>query len=136
MTPGEPLFCNACGRSFDVKLCPRRHANARTAEACSQCGSRDLSTPQPRRPGWAPALGFIVAALPGIFLGVASLAIALAAVIAIIQRPDMIVELVILCIPFSILWWAWSQVPQWFRTQVYKLLRRNRDGGPRGGEHQ
>jgi len=134
MTPGEPLFCNSCGRSYDVKLCPRRHANIRTAEACSQCGSRDLSTPQPRRPRWAPVLGFLVAAIPGIFLGVASLAIALAAVIAILRRPDMIVALALLTIPFGILWWAWSQIPQWFRTQLYKLLRRNRDGGRHEGD--
>src|SRR6267378_3273322 len=47
-TGGEPLFCNSCGRSYDVKLCPRLHVNPRLAEACSQCGTRDLSTPQPK----------------------------------------------------------------------------------------
>jgi len=49
-TGGEPLFCNSCGRSYDVKLCPKLHVNPRIAEACSQCGSRDLSVPQPRVP--------------------------------------------------------------------------------------
>ena len=134
ITPGEPLFCNSCGRSYDVKLCPRRHANPRTAEACSQCGSRDLSTPQPRRPGWAPILGFIVSIVPGFFLGIASVAVVLAATIAIVQRPDMIVALALLTIPFGILWWAWSQIPQWFRSALYKMLRRKRDGGQRGGD--
>jgi len=134
ITPGQPLFCNSCGRSYDVKLCPRRHANPRTAEACSQCGSRDLSTPQPRRPGWAPILGFLVSAIPGILLGTATVAVVLAAAIAIIQRPDMIVSLVILTVPFSICWWAWSQLPQWFRSALYKMLRRKRDGGQHGGE--
>ena len=42
MTAGEPLFCHFCGRTYDVKLCPRRHANPRVAEVCSQCGSREL----------------------------------------------------------------------------------------------
>jgi hypothetical protein len=132
MTPGEPLFCNVCGRSYDVKLCPRRHRNPRTAEACSQCGSRDLSIPQPRRPLWAPVLAAVVSAIPGALLGLATLAVLLSALVAIFQRPDMIVSLAILAIPFGILWWMWSQIPAWFRAQVYKLLKRRRtrrDGG-------
>jgi hypothetical protein len=132
ITPGTPLFCNFCGRSYDVKLCPRRHVNPRTAEACSQCGSGDLSTPQPRRPFWAPLLGFALWVVPGGLLGLASFAVLLAAIVAIIQRPDMIVALVLLTIPFGILWWMWSQIPAWFRTQVYKFLkgrRERREGG-------
>jgi hypothetical protein len=50
LTAGEPLYCNHCGRSYDVKLCPRHHQNPRGAEGCSQCGSRELSTPQPKLP--------------------------------------------------------------------------------------
>ena len=50
MTAGEPLFCNFCGRSYDLKLCPHRHPNPRNAEICSECGSRDLSTPHPHVP--------------------------------------------------------------------------------------
>jgi hypothetical protein len=49
-TGGEPRFCNFCGRSYDMKLCPKLHVNPRLAEACSQCGTRDLSTPQPKVP--------------------------------------------------------------------------------------
>jgi hypothetical protein len=70
--------------------------------------------------------------VPGAFLGLASIAVLLAAMIAILQRPDMIVALALLTIPFGILWWMWSQVPAWFRTQIYKLLKRRRerhDGG-------
>lgn len=134
LTPGEPLFCNSCGRSYDVKLCPRRHRNPRTAEACSQCGSRDLSTPQPRRPGWTPIVGFLLSVVPGIFLGTASIVVALAAVIAILQRPDMIVALALLMIPFGILWWMWSQIPQVFRSAIYRLLKRRRDRRNDGGD--
>ena len=53
MTGGEPRYCQFCGRTYDVKLCPRRHENPRFAEVCSQCGSRELSTPQPKvSPVW------------------------------------------------------------------------------------
>ena len=127
ITPGEPLYCNFCGRSYDVKLCPRRHVNPRRAEACSQCGSRDLSTPQPRRPVWVPPLGFLLSWVPGAFLSFASVVVLLAAIIGILQRPDMIVSLILLTIPFGILWAMWSELPAWFRTWVYKLLKRRRD---------
>jgi|HubBroStandDraft_6_1064221.scaffolds.fasta_scaffold951021_2 hypothetical protein len=48
LTAGKPLYCNFCGRSYGVKLCPRGHANPRAAEACSECGSTELSMPSPR----------------------------------------------------------------------------------------
>jgi predicted amidophosphoribosyltransferase len=50
LTAGQPLFCNYCGRSYDVKLCPRMHRNPRAAQACSECGSKELSSPQPKIP--------------------------------------------------------------------------------------
>src|SRR5215472_12922424 len=86
ITPGAPLFCNYCGRSYDVKLCPRRHANPRTAEACSQCGSRDLSTPQPRRPIWVAPLGFLLSFVPGVFLTIISVLSFFATIAALLQH--------------------------------------------------
>ncbi len=50
LTLGEPVFCNFCGSTYSVKLCGRLHPNPRSAQACSQCGSRDFSTPQPKIP--------------------------------------------------------------------------------------
>jgi len=44
-TAGQPAYCQFCARSYGVKLCPRGHKNPRAANACSECGSRDLSTP-------------------------------------------------------------------------------------------
>lgn len=134
ITPGAPLFCNYCGRSYDVKLCPRRHVNPRTAEACSQCGSRDLSIPQPRRPAWAPLVEFLLWALPGGFLTIASVVVLLAVIAAILQHPEKIVVLVLLAVPFGILWSLWSEIPSWFRTFLYRLLKRRRDWRERGGD--
>jgi RNA polymerase subunit RPABC4/transcription elongation factor Spt4 len=134
ITPGEPLFCNVCGSSYDWKLCPRRHKNPRTAEACSQCGSRDLSTPQPRHPIWVTPLGFLVSVVPGVFLTIASVIVLLAAIIAVLKQPGMIVVLILLAIPFGILWAMWTELPAWFRTWVYRLLKRRREQHDDGGE--
>src|SRR5690242_1556016 len=50
LTTGNPLFCTFCGSTYDVKLCARMHPNPRHAVVCPQCGSRDMTTPQPRIP--------------------------------------------------------------------------------------
>ena len=73
MTDGEPLFCNHCGRSYDVKLCPRLHANPRGAEVCARCGSRELSTPQPKIPMIWRLLAIMVRLGIGLVLFAASL---------------------------------------------------------------
>ena len=65
MTAGEPLFCNFCGRSYELKLCPHRHPNPRNAEICSQCGSRDLSTPHPHVALWLAVAIKVLTGLPG-----------------------------------------------------------------------
>lgn len=48
ITAGRPPYCNFCGRSYGVKLCPKAHKNPRAANACSTCGSHELSTPAPQ----------------------------------------------------------------------------------------
>lgn len=46
--PGRPTYCAFCGRSFDVRLCPRGHRNPRGATFCAECGSGELSVATPR----------------------------------------------------------------------------------------
>src|SRR2546427_9169501 len=77
LTMGKPLFCNRCGRSFDVRLCPRLHPNPRHAEVCSQCGSSELSTPQPKVSIWWRVLAFLIRVLIGTFLTVLSILVLL-----------------------------------------------------------
>lgn len=40
-------YCSHCGRSFNVRICPRGHINPRGVSFCTECGSADLSTPGP-----------------------------------------------------------------------------------------
>jgi len=88
ITAGEPLFCNFCGRSYDSKLCPHRHPNPRSAEICSQCGSRDLSTPHPRMSVWLVPLLALLTALPGLLLLAITVSFALAFVQALVSSPS------------------------------------------------
>src|SRR5438876_9237400 len=73
VTVGEPLFCNFCGRSYDIKLCPKLHANPRGTRVCSKCGSAELSTPQPPVPFWARILLFLIILILGILLSLISI---------------------------------------------------------------
>ncbi len=127
ITAGEPLFCNQCGRSFNVKLCPRLHPNPRNAEVCSQCGSRDLSTPQPKVPLWSRILVFLLSLVPGFILTILSVAVVVLLLKAIFQSPRMLFAIVLLAIAAGILSWIWSELPLWFRKAVYRLIKRKRD---------
>jgi hypothetical protein len=83
---------------------------------------------------WVPPLGFLLSVIPGAFLSIASVVVLVAAIIAILQRPDMIVALVLLAIPFGILWGIWTQIPSWFRTWIYRLIKRRRERHDGGSE--
>ncbi len=120
MTAGKPLFCSSCGRSYDVKLCPRLHVSPRYVEVCSQCGSRELSTPQPKVSFWWRVAEFLAKVVVGIFL----LYVSLAALVAALQRPEVQSGLIGLAIVFGLFWWLWSELPEWFRKLVRRRLKR------------
>jgi uncharacterized membrane protein YvbJ len=126
MTAGEPLFCSSCGRTYDVKLCPRLHANSRHAEVCSQCGSRELSTPQPRVSVWWKVLEFIAEIVFGVLL----VYLTLSGAVALLKTPEFQTALFLFAILIGLLWWLWSLVPEWFR----KLVRRSHSRKERGHE--
>jgi RNA polymerase subunit RPABC4/transcription elongation factor Spt4 len=134
ITPGDPLFCNYCARSYDIKLCPRMHPNPRRAEVCSRCGSRDFSTPQPVRPVWAPALEFLLSAIPGVLLVVGSVSLILFFVVQVLSSPGAFLSFLLLGSALAILWSMWSQIPAWFRRAIYSPLKRIRGDGGRGGD--
>jgi hypothetical protein len=43
MWPHTARFCGQCGRSFGVRLCAKGHASPPYANACTACGSTELS---------------------------------------------------------------------------------------------
>jgi hypothetical protein len=114
MTAGEPLFCNSCGRSYDVKLCPRLHVNPRSAEVCSQCGNRELSTPQPRVSLVWRLLGFLAKVVIALLLAY----VLLAFLYELFTRPETGNALVALGFLFGALWVLWGMVPEWLRKAV------------------
>ena len=122
MTEGDALFCNHCGRSYDVKLCPRLHANPRGAEVCARCGSRELSTPQPRIPMSWRLLAILIRLGIGLVLFAASLWLVIALVRTTASR-DVLLSFGAL---LTALWLFWTKLPDWLQ-ELIRALWKHRD---------
>jgi hypothetical protein len=128
ITPGEPLYCNYCGRSYDVKLCPRHHPNPRSADVCSQCGSRELSTPQPKVPVMWKLLAIIVRLGLGLFLFYVTLSF----LVALAKTTEFQQGLVAFALLLIALWLVWSKLPDWIQDILRNFVnRKRRDDGDR-----
>ena len=129
LTGGEPLFCNSCGRSYDVKLCPKLHVNPRNAEACSHCGSRDLSIPQPRVPVIWQVLALLVQLLSGLLLALLSLPVVLRLLAALFTHSEPYEPRLFELAFFGLLWFLWTLLPILVRRIIYNALRQRNDAG-------
>lgn len=108
LTLGSPRFCNSCGRSYDVKLCPSGHRNARTATACAECGSRELSTPQ--RQSALLRRGRFVAGLLGLALIGISLVFVGYYAIGLLEAPHQMLGRLITAAALGLAWLAYVGV--------------------------
>jgi len=125
ITPGEPLFCNLCGRSYDFKLCPHRHPNPRNAEVCSECGSRELSTPHPKVPIWLAPLVALLSALPGLLLVGVTLVFGFGIVRAIFSDQQLMFQAVLAGLMLAFLWYLYMHLPHFLRRLISKLFTRS-----------
>jgi RNA polymerase subunit RPABC4/transcription elongation factor Spt4 len=129
ITTGEPLFCNFCGRSYDLKLCPQRHPNPRAAEICSQCGSREFSTPQPKTSIGMSLLLVVLSILPGLLLVLLSVLVLIGLLNALLNNQQLLFQVMMCGLPLAFLWWVYLHVPSILRKGVSKLLGRKHGGG-------
>ena len=121
-TGGEPWFCNSCGRSYDVKLCQKLHVNPRTAQACSHCGSRDLSTPQPKVPLSWRLLAFLAQILWGLVLLCLSVPVVIEFLTDLRMHAKINDRLLLVAFPLAILWSAWTVLPACLRRIIHRSL--------------
>src|SRR5256712_13790728 len=125
VTIGEPLFCNFCGRSYDVKLCPRLHVNPRGTRVCSKCGSGELTTPQPRVPFWARILLVLLTLVPGLILCVISIGLVIFFFNHFLFSHDMLLGLAAIDFVLGVLWRGWTQLPVYFRKTIHRWLQKH-----------
>jgi len=131
MTAGEPLFCNFCGRSYDLKLCQHRHPNPRNAEICSECGSRDLSTPHPHVPLLWAGLIQVLTKLPALLLLALSVMFVFGLIQALLTNQQVLFQAVIAGLMLAFLWYLYMHLPGFLRrflTQLFTHSKRNNHG--------
>jgi RNA polymerase subunit RPABC4/transcription elongation factor Spt4 len=130
ITPGDPKVCNRCGRTYDVKLCPRMHSNPRAAEFCSECGSRDLSTPQPRSSVWIDVLLFLSRKLGWVLLLVLSVWVSVVFIKDLRSDPLLQLRFIVLLALLGLLWYCYTQLPTFLKRMIhsgFKRMTRKRD---------
>src|ERR1700722_14632551 len=120
ITPGEPLFCNFCGRSYDFKLCPHRHPNPRNAEVCSECGSRELSTPHPKHSLFFSLLLWVLSVLPGLVLLLVSLMFLFGLVEVLMSDQQMLFQFMWIGLFLGFVWCLYMQLPGFLRRLLSK----------------
>jgi RNA polymerase subunit RPABC4/transcription elongation factor Spt4 len=125
MTAGDPSFCGTCGRTYDVRLCPRLHANPRGAEVCSKCGSRELSTPQPK----IPMALRLLALMARLGLGLILFYVTLILIVDAVRTPQVQQTFIAVGMLLSILWWMWSKLPDWLQEAIRSFWVRRHDDG-------
>jgi len=126
ITPGEPVFCNFCGRSYDFKLCPSRHPNPRNAEVCNQCGSRELSTPHPRIPLWLVPMVALLSVLPGLLLVGVTILFLIALVNTLVHSQQLLFQLMLIGLMISFLWYLYMHLPAFLRRFLSRLFHRSK----------
>ncbi|MDX2181560.1 MAG: zinc ribbon domain-containing protein [Bryobacteraceae bacterium] len=121
LTAGEALFCSHCGASYGVKLCPSRHPNSRAAQVCSQCGSRDLSTPAPRVPLWLRPALFGASLLPAVAIALLLLLLAAAMIRELATNGQLQGQLIVLFLVLALLWFAYIHLPRFIQKALNSL---------------
>lgn len=108
--PGSPPFCSHCGRSFNVRICPRGHVSARGVTFCSECGSSDLSMPAPP----ASVLHHLSGTVLYLFAVFITIVFVLTLVLAILKSIDwqaLSGPLLALLLMLGILYWSTTLLP-------------------------
>jgi len=134
ITQGEPLFCSFCGRTYEVKLChEHRHPNPRNARVCSQCGSTDFTTPQPKPALWLRPLILLLSILPGVLLILISLLFLIALAQTLINSPQLLGRFLFAGLVLAILWLLYMQLPPIIRSGLHGLFGKSkRNDSPEG----
>lgn len=127
-TAGKPMFCNFCGASYGVKFCPRQHVNPRSAEACSQCGSRDLSQPQPKVPLLLKPLLWLLSLSPGILLLALLIGAAGLFLRRLVEDPAGLLPSMCLVLLLGLLFLLWMMLPNFLKRFLQRLFTSSSKG--------
>jgi hypothetical protein len=128
LNSGEPLFCEHCGRTFDVRLCPHRHSNARNATFCRECGSRELSTPHPPGSALIAIVARVLTQLPGVLLLLVTVFFFVGFVDILVRKPQALLPAMLAGLLLAGVWYLYMQLPAFLRGFISKKSKRSKRG--------
>ena len=121
ITTGKPLHCNRCGSTYNVRLCRSQHINPRAAKFCATCGSKELSTPQPKVPLLFRPLVFLAGIGPGMLLLLALSIYLCYFAYQIVTDPNGLLPLMCWGLLLGMLFVVWMMLPKFLR-QMLKVM--------------
>ena len=124
VTTGTPAYCHYCGKTYNVRLCSRGHINPRSANVCSQCGSKELSTPQRKIPLLLKPLIFLLSHFFGFLLISALIGFAGYFAYQVVNDPNGLLPLMCIGLLLGLLLLIWMMLPNFIRTPIKWLFRR------------
>jgi len=124
VTTGAPSYCHNCGKTYNVKLCSRGHINPRSANVCSQCGSREMSTPQRKIPFLLKPLIFLLSHLVGIVLIFSLVAFVGFFIYKLFIDPNGLLPLMCIGLLLGLLFLFWMMLPNFIRSPIRWLFKR------------
>ncbi len=117
LNAGKNPYCQHCGSTFNVKLCPRMHPSPRAAQYCAECGSSELSTPQPKVPILGRPFVFLLELGPGILLLLMLCSYLMYFVYRLIEEPNGLLQPMVIGLLLGLLLFGWmnlhSRVRKW-----------------------
>jgi hypothetical protein len=107
-----------------MRLCPRGHENPRGSVACQECGSKDLSTPQPQRRLSARLLLASGSVILKTVLFFGSLLYLLALIHDVLRDPDTLLPDMLVGLAIGLLWLALVSIEDMLRPWRRRKRRR------------
>lgn len=124
VTAGTPSYCHYCGKTYNVRLCSRGHTNPRSANVCSQCGSKEMSTPQRKIPFLLKPLIFLLSHLVGIVLIFSLVGFLVFFVYKLFIDPNGLLPLMCFGLLLGFLFFIWMMLPNFIRSPIKWLFRK------------
>ena len=123
VTTGKPTFCNFCGLGFKgVRLCSKQHINPRSAQACSQCGSRELTEPQPKISLLLRPLFLLLSLSPGFVLLAALIGFVALFVRRLFTDPNGLLPLMCIGLYLGLAFLIWMMLPNLLKRFLKRLF--------------
>jgi hypothetical protein len=94
-----------------VRLCPRHHVNGRRAEACAECGSRELTQAAPRPHFSDRLIEWSCSLLPVALVVIVPSVVMLMVVRTVAASAQLQSQVVGLLVLLALTYWVWQQLP-------------------------